>query len=210
MRCRPRKDEPPDETTRHVRAALEGDRGSLGWLAERFSPWLLAQARYRMGSELRRQVDPEDVVEDVWAAALPRLGELTSRDGRMTPVVVRFLSTVLLYRVNAVLREAARRSVAVAERGSAASESWTWTGRGPLTSAAEREGVQRVVDAIASLSEQDREILVLRCLEQHPARDVATLLGIGESAVYVRQHRAIRRLREVLVDDADLLAVRGG
>ena len=35
-----------------------------------------AQAEYRLGPRLRRHVDPDDMVQEVWATALPRLPEL--------------------------------------------------------------------------------------------------------------------------------------
>jgi DNA-directed RNA polymerase specialized sigma24 family protein len=40
--------------------------------------------------------------------------------------------------------------------------------------------------------------MVLRVLEQRPAKEVAAHLGITESLVYTRQHRALQLLRERL------------
>jgi len=84
---------PVNDTTLHVRRAKGGDRDSLAWLADRFSPLLLAQARYRLRGRLARWVQPEDVVQDVWAVALPALPGLEASDGRETPVVLKFLAT---------------------------------------------------------------------------------------------------------------------
>jgi len=91
------RDLPP--TTRIVRGAREGDPLALGQMVERFTPWLLVQARYRLGGRLKHLCDPEDLVNDVWAVAFPRLRGLDARDGRYTPVLVRFLSTTLLHRL---------------------------------------------------------------------------------------------------------------
>src|SRR5262245_6482251 len=92
-----------DLTTLHLRAALRGDRAGLEWFVERFTPLLLAQASHRLGPELRRLTDPEDLVQDVWVRVLPRLAGLKPRDGRMTPVVLRFASSTLLNRLNSLL-----------------------------------------------------------------------------------------------------------
>ena len=55
--------------------------------------------------------------------------------------------------------------------------------------------------ALAGLGERDREVLVLRYLEQLSTRDVAAVLGISEGAVKVRHLRALERLRRLLGDD---------
>ena len=102
--------EPDAVTTIHVQRAKHGDEASLDWVVRRFTPLLLAQARYRLGASLRTHYDPEDLVSEVWAIALPRLPDLTVRDGRATPVLVKFLATTLLFRVNSLMRKLAARS----------------------------------------------------------------------------------------------------
>jgi RNA polymerase sigma-70 factor (ECF subfamily) len=55
--------------------------------------------------------------------------------------------------------------------------------------------------ALAQLPEHDREVLVLRHLEQLSTPEIAAILGIGEGAVYTRHLRALQRLRSLLGDD---------
>ena len=71
-------------TSLHLRQAVGGCADSLAWLVRRLSPLLIVQAEYRLGPDLRRVYDPEDLVDEVWVVALPRLGELSARDGRYT------------------------------------------------------------------------------------------------------------------------------
>ena len=85
---------PPDLTTQHVRRATNGDGASLSWVFERFSPLLLSQARFRLGPVLSARIDAEDVVAEAWLTALGKLGDLTPRDGRYTPVLLRFLAKI--------------------------------------------------------------------------------------------------------------------
>jgi RNA polymerase sigma-70 factor, ECF subfamily len=51
-------------------------------------------------------------------------------------------------------------------------------------------------NALAQLSEKDRELLTLRYLDDLPVSDVAAILGISAQNVYLRTHRALARLRE--------------
>jgi RNA polymerase sigma factor (sigma-70 family) len=53
--------------------------------------------------------------------------------------------------------------------------------------------------ALDELAEADREILVLRYLEQLDSREITAVLGdISESGVRMRLMRAVRRIRELL------------
>ena len=54
--------------------------------------------------------------------------------------------------------------------------------------------------ALAALPAPDREVLVLRYLEELSAREVGAVLGIAEAAAKKRALRALRRLRELLRD----------
>lgn len=50
--------------------------------------------------------------------------------------------------------------------------------------------------ALAQLSARDREILLLRFFEDLPNAEIAAVLGCRVDAVYVRLHRALRRLEK--------------
>ncbi len=61
---------------------------------------------------------------------------------------------------------------------------------------ADSAGVRDSVEAaLATLPEAGREVLLLRFLHDLDYRDIATVLGVPESAVRVRVHRALERLR---------------
>jgi RNA polymerase sigma-70 factor (ECF subfamily) len=60
---------------------------------------------------------------------------------------------------------------------------------------------ERVHAALARLPAADREVLVLRHLEQLPTREIAAVLGVSEGAVYTRHLRALERLRGLLGDE---------
>lgn len=168
---------------------------SLGWLVGRFSPLLLAQARYRMGERLRARYEPEDVVNDVWARVLPRLAELSERDGRRTPVLLRFLSTTLLHRINNLLRLAATNADAAEPGALAALDEST---RGPLTRVVEEERQGIALAALEELAARDREVVLLRALEQHSNAEVAAALGVEPNTAAQVYRRALEKLRRKL------------
>lgn len=192
---------PPEElpeTTIHVRRAIEGDEASLSWLVERLSPLLLAQVSYRLGPTLRALYDPQDLVQEAWLTLLPRLHELPERDGRHTPGFLRFLGTTLLNKVNTLVQKhlgAGRRSAGTPTDG------WSAVAvddSGVVTLAIRKETRNVVLRHIDSMDEQDREILLMRGIEQQRNQTVALVLGLTPQAVAMRYRRALERLREQL------------
>lgn len=198
------------ETSLHLRAAIAGDLHSLGWLVERLSPFLAAQADYRLGAVLRQHVEAVDLVNDVWAVALPRLRALSPDAPRVTPLLVKMLSTILLHRVNNLarkhVRERARRSAMADEDDCVPAMSEQETD--VVARAIRNESRERVRLAIASLDAEDREILVLRGIEQQPNQVVGKLLGLSPQAVSMRFQRALARLRKAIApSDFEALGV---
>jgi RNA polymerase sigma-70 factor, ECF subfamily len=207
--------DPSDRTSYHVRMAEAGDPDSLEWVVRRFSPVLLVQARFRLGSRLRRVVDPEDLVDEVWAIALRRLPELGSKAGRKTPVLLRFLTTTLLNRVNDLVkteikgprgrRETARDTSATSDPLAAIPSG----SKGIVSSILAHERDEALEAALAGLDPVDREVILLRAIEQNSGATVARLVDTTEKAVSMRYRRALDRLRAALpesifdeVDDA--------
>ena len=52
--------------------------------------------------------------------------------------------------------------------------------------------------ALEALEPRDREVLVLRYLEQLTSKEIAAVLGSSEAAVKTRHRRALERLRNRL------------
>ncbi len=185
-------------TSLHLRRARDGDPNSLEEVVRRLSPLLLAQARYRLKAIASSVMDPEDLVADAWLRTLPRLRELTPRAGRLTPVVLTYLSTTLRRRAKDVLTAQLRR----APHGDAdAPEQVDWLPadtRDVVTRVLQQERDSALHRAIEAMRAEDREVLVLRGLEQTPVRDVAAITGLSEDAVKKRYRRALQRLRERL------------
>jgi RNA polymerase sigma-70 factor (ECF subfamily) len=61
----------------------------------------------------------------------------------------------------------------------------------------------RVRRALGRLGERDREVLVLRYLEQLSVCEIAAVLGVSEGAVKTRHARALLRLEALLGDEME-------
>ena len=71
----------------------------------------------------------------------------------------------------------------------------------PGTEAIRQELQRRLTAAIDQLSDDDREIILMRHHELLSNQDVAAALELTEAAASMRYLRALRRLRAVLVPD---------
>ena len=190
-----------DQTTLHVRRAAAGDAESLGWVFERFSPLLSAQARYRLGPVVSARIDVEDVVAEAWLIAMGKLGELVPRDGRYTPVLLRYLASVVQNVANNRMRGFFRERVndaPAAEPEHRFEDDLSASITGVVSRASRRELAIAIQDALGELDEPGREIIILRGIEGRANTEVAELLGELPNTVSRRYGRALERLRSAL------------
>jgi|GEM_PF-734128 len=133
----------------------------------------------RLATALTRDsAQAEDLVQDTWVAALRRPPE--ERDGAGP-----WLRTVMRNRHGSLLR--ARR---VRERHDAtiATE--------PPTTAEQLALTRQLLDEVAALSADDRELILLRFWEGLDATECGARLGCPASTVRTRLSRALQRLRK--------------
>ncbi|WP_420643837.1 RNA polymerase sigma factor [Candidatus Leptofilum sp.] len=76
--------------------------------------------------------------------------------------------------------------------------------RATETAVQSRQTNQAIHHALARLRPKDRDIIVLRYLEELPSEDVAKILACSTNTVYVRLHRALDRLRAELTPEQPL------
>ena len=69
-------------------------------------------------------------------------------------------------------------------------------GTDPADQLVRSEEDQLVIDAMAALRSEDRELLQLVTWEEHPRDQVAAMFGISRSTLDQRIHRALKRLRK--------------
>ncbi|MAE96548.1 MAG: hypothetical protein CL910_18020 [Deltaproteobacteria bacterium] len=198
----PRPGDPGEDTSLRVREALAGDAASTDWVVTRYTPLLLTQARYRLKGALRRLYDPQDLVSEVWVRALPRLAGLDARGGRYSLALLAYLSTLLRNRAKDLLsRHIAGKPVQL--EAADATDADIFRGlreetSGVVTRAVRQEDKSNILQCLDGLPAEDRELIVLRGIEQIRNRDVATILGEKPNTVAVRYKRALHRLRDLL------------
>jgi RNA polymerase sigma-70 factor (ECF subfamily) len=195
--------DPSALTTLHVRRARDGDAESLAWLVARLTPLLLAQARHHLSGALRALYDPEDLVQEVWLVMLPKLAELPHREGRYTPVLLKFLAGVLANKVgNLLQKHVLKKPRAVSsdagDSGAGVLAALPTPVTGAMTRLLRGEERDQVREALECLAPQDREILILRGIEQASYREIAAVLGVDPDVLPMRYQRALARLRKEL------------
>jgi RNA polymerase sigma-70 factor (ECF subfamily) len=165
----------------------------------------------RMDRRLAARVDAADVVQDTLADAFAELADYL-RD-RPLPFYawLRQLAWDRLVDLNRRHIRAQRRSVMREERWqpvlpdeSAMVLAERIMGRASSPSARlhREEQCARVRTALSLLAESDREVLVLRHLEQLSLAEIAAVLGLTEATAGKRHLRALERLRSRLAGPA--------
>ena len=81
-----------DPVKRALLSAQSNDLTALAWLIEHFSPALISSAYRRIGGNPRLRIEPEDLVQDVWAVFIRRMGDLKVTEERAAPLVMSFLT----------------------------------------------------------------------------------------------------------------------
>jgi RNA polymerase sigma-70 factor (ECF subfamily) len=174
----------PDDVL--VRAARQGDRAAFGLLYTRY-------ARMVHGILLSRvpYSDVDDLVQDVFLQALPRLNSL-----REVSKFPGWLASIARNRATDFHRRTKPHEEFVEESSSSETARQTSPALPPAShSSAEAHAV---LEAIRSLPETYREPLVLRLVEGMTGPEIATRIGLTHGSVRVNLHRGMQQLREIL------------
>ena len=171
-------------------------------LFDRHRRYLLGVAKQRIGPSLQARVDPSDVVQETYIEAASQLqGYLARR-----PMPFRFwLRKTIQQRLtklaehHAAARRSNEREVPLPDRSSLLLAR-RLVGIVPSASqeASRRETTHRVRQALQRLNGEDREILLLRYLEQVSNQEIAYLLEIDPATASRRSGRALLRLGHIL------------
>ena len=199
-----RSNDSQDSATTQIRLLRSGHAGAQAWLIDRFTPALFMSARYRIHQHLRGLYDPEDLVQEVWAVALPRLEDLRARDGHYTPVILRFLITILLNKYQNLmqkhLREKLKGVPSAQEPFSEVIKALPDETTTIISRAIRHETWEKIRDVMQRLSREDRRIVILRGIEQISNQDAALVLDEPPATVSTRYRRALEKLRNLLPD----------
>jgi len=182
-----------------------GDTSARGRLLDRHRERLRRMIAVRLDPRLAARVDPSDVVQDALADADAKLDRyLCDRPLPFYPWLRQLaqdrLAQLFRRHIRAGRRSVGReKGISLSDRSAAElAERLFARGSSPSRHAIQSELRKRVRAALAALPQTDREVLVLRNLEQLSVAATAEVLGLTECAVKMRHVRALAKLRGAL------------
>jgi RNA polymerase sigma-70 factor (ECF subfamily) len=162
----------------------------------------------RLDPALAARLDASDVVQDVLLEASRRLSDYLRQPAMPFHLWLRHIARDHVIDAYRRHRQAQRRSLdreqpMLAGR-LADHSSMELAGqlldpeRTPASAALHHELERQVEMALTTLSEDDREIILMKHYEQLSNQEIALFLGLSEAAASMRYLRALRRLKAVL------------
>jgi RNA polymerase sigma-70 factor, ECF subfamily len=192
--------------------AAAGDEIALRQLMDRHREPLRRMVAARLDRRLSARLDPSDVVQEALADASRKLqGYARTRPLPFYPWLRRLAAErlALAHRrhIKVTGRSVCRERVGSLDpfggSNSLLIDRLATSGTSPTANLRRNELRQRVRNALDALGEGDRDVLILRYLEDLPFVEVATVMGITENAAKVRHFRALDRMRKLM--DAESL-----
>jgi RNA polymerase sigma-70 factor (ECF subfamily) len=199
--------DPYPEESPETRALLErlgsGEAEAGDQLLDQHRDELWRQIELRLDRRLRRRVDPSDVVQEAQLEAARRLPDFLRRRPMPFWLWLRKIAherLIMAYRRHAVAgcRSVGRDVALPADSSAVLGQQSLARGSSPSQGPRCQELVSRVRQAVAELSEADREMILMRNFEQLTNQQAAAVLGIDPATASQRYGRALMRLRAIL------------
>lgn len=189
-----------------LQQARGGDEAARGQLLMSFGNYLTLLARVQIGPRLQGKVDEGDIVQETFLDAHRQFAQFR---GNSEAEVAAWLRTILAGKLGQVMRRYVHskgRDVAVERELAARLEESSQALDGGLAAsisspsqrAQRRERSVLLADALAKLSEEHREVIILHHLQGLTFGDVAQRLGKTENSVQKTWIRALANLRQKL------------
>jgi RNA polymerase sigma-70 factor (ECF subfamily) len=194
------------ETRGLLEQARTGHRAAFDRLLDRHRPDLLRFVELRRDPKMRARVDASDVVQETQLEVYRRLGDFLDRRPMPFHVWLRKTAYERLLMARRQHVKAAQRAVG-RERPLPDRSSLLFArriiarGSTPSQRLGRRELARRLHRLLAEMPETDREILVMRNLEERSYQEIACILGVEAAAARQRHGRALIRLHALLAAD---------
>jgi RNA polymerase sigma-70 factor (ECF subfamily) len=199
------------DTDELIRRSAGGDDAARQELLGRHRDRLRRMIGVRLDRRLLARLDPSDVVQEVLVEAHDKLDDYLRDPPLPFYPWLRQIAWQRLVKLHQYHHARKRR---VTNEGPALpalpdesvgdlAERLAASGTSPSRHALREELRLRVREALGRLGERDREVLVLRYLEQLSLGEIAGVLGVSEGAIKSRHARALLRLQALLGDDEE-------
>jgi RNA polymerase sigma-70 factor (ECF subfamily) len=188
--------------------AKAGDGAALGRLLERYRNYVGLLVRLQVGRRLKSKVDVEDLLQEIWLEIHRKITLFRGGSEReFLTWVRRLIGSILANQVRHYLGTKQRdlrleRALAddLDHSSLAMNQSLVAAQSSPSQQAVRREQAVILSDALQSLPDDYREVIILRQLEGLSFPDVARRMGRTEDSVKNVWLRALARLRHMLED----------
>lgn len=169
---------------------------------------LVSIIEFRMDRRLLGRVDTEDVLQEAWMEIARRLNDYLARPDVSFFIWVRQITWQTLlgfHRRHLSLKRNADRDVRLRGEpgnfttGGSIARALVAQLTSPSQAMMRDEEIEQLREALDTINDTDREVLALRHFELLTNKEVAQVLDIGHTAASNRYVRALRRLRDVLV-----------
>ena len=190
-------------------AGLSGGK-EFDSLLSKHRPRLRLLVQLRMHRRLQGRVDPSDVLQEAFLDAVRRADDFLENTQMSFFVWLRYLT---LWRLGIIHKHHLgiqsrdpRREIGLFQgqlpQASSAALARMLVGRetSPSHGAQQSERRVRLEDALNRISPVDREMLLLRHFEELTNQEAADVLEINRTAAHNRYLRALKRLRELLLE----------
>jgi RNA polymerase sigma factor (sigma-70 family) len=173
-----------ESTARLLELVRQGDLTARDRLLRRYLPLLSRWAHGRLPTYARGMAETDDLVQCVLIRALQRLSQF---EPRREGAFLAYLRQILLNEIRGEIRKAKRRPETVP-----ISEELAMNGHSPLEETIGSETLRRYEEALAQLSQDHREAIVVRVEMGFQFDEVALALGIPTAnAARMRVSRAL-------------------
>ena len=173
-----------EQTERLIDLASLGDQCAINELFDIHRAYLRRVIEPRLEDDLRRRVDPSDVIQETQLEATRRLKEYLAK--RSVPFRIWLRRTAIEQLVNLrrkhvlAAKQTVHRESRLPDHSSIAPAHKLLSGR-PSQIMQKQELAQQVLAAIGRMGELDREILLLRHIEELSNQETAALLEIDSA-----------------------------
>ena len=185
----------PDDIAALVQHAARGDSNAFTALYSLLAPRLHVWARHKLTRHLRRECEPEDLMQETWRRAHLALSGYDSKLGRFESWFFGVAKNVLLD----MLRRAGRAAAIQLNEGHTSRVQRLAEAEDPITSLtkciARNDDHRKLAKLIGGLPPEEQELVVLCGLERATCVEAAARLGASAEAVTKRWQRLRERLR---------------
>lgn len=194
-----------DETAELLINAKQGEAPAIERLLDKHRNALRRMVDLRLDQRLRQRVDASDVVQEVLIEANRRLQTYIANPVMPFHLWIRQIAKDRIIDAHRRHRESAKRSLDREQALVAEVDHSTMNliaqlqdpQPTPAALATQRELAKQVEQAISSLDENDRDIILMRHYEMLSNTEVAAALQLTEAAASMRYLRALKKLRSL-------------